>query len=215
MEIGQKLKEARLERNITQEKIAELLNCSRQTISNWENNRSYPDIISVIKISDIYCISLDELLKEDKKMINHLEESTNIVRTNSRRNKILEILSYMIVWSVGIIFFYAFMGHGDEMGFSIVYLYAALPITSLVVSIFIGADNSWSNKKYLMSIFFGVMLYLASYFTFELSNSIAFHKVNIPDFSDVILFFLIGTIVSLFGVFMGFLISKINKKEKQ
>ena len=54
MEIGNKLKAARNEANFTQEEIAEKLGVSRQTISNWENSKSYPDIISVIKLSDIY-----------------------------------------------------------------------------------------------------------------------------------------------------------------
>ena len=60
MEIGKKLKEARLNRDLTQEVIAEKLNVSRQTISNWENEKSYPDIISVIELSNLYSISLDE-----------------------------------------------------------------------------------------------------------------------------------------------------------
>lgn len=53
MEIGSKLKNARNENGLTQEQAAELLGVSRQTISNWENNKSYPDIISVIKMSDL------------------------------------------------------------------------------------------------------------------------------------------------------------------
>ena len=64
MEIGKKLKEARLNRDLTQEVIAEKLNVSRQTISNWENEKSYPDIISVIELSNLYSISLDDLLKQ-------------------------------------------------------------------------------------------------------------------------------------------------------
>ena len=58
MEIGKKLKEARLNKELTQEVIAEKLNVSRQTISNWENEKSYPDIISVIELSNLYSISL-------------------------------------------------------------------------------------------------------------------------------------------------------------
>ena len=58
MEIGIKLKKARNEKGITQEQAAEALGVSRQTISNWENNKSYPDIISVIKMSDIYSVAL-------------------------------------------------------------------------------------------------------------------------------------------------------------
>ena len=56
----------------------------RQTISNWENEKSYPDIISVIELSNLYCISLDDLLKGDSKMIEHLEESTNVVKSNKK-----------------------------------------------------------------------------------------------------------------------------------
>lgn len=84
MEIGQKLKDARVHSGLTQEIVAEKINVSRQTISNWENEKSYPDIISVIKLSNLYCISLDDLLKGDSKMIEHLEESTNVVKSNKK-----------------------------------------------------------------------------------------------------------------------------------
>lgn len=84
MEIGQKLKDARVHSGLTQEVVAEKINVSRQTISNWENEKSYPDIISVIELSTLYCISLDDLLKGDSKMIEHLEESTNVVKSNKK-----------------------------------------------------------------------------------------------------------------------------------
>lgn len=84
MKIGKKLKNARIEAGLTQEKAAEKIDVSRQTISNWENEKSYPDIISVIALSDLYSVSLDELLKGDQKMAEHLEESTNIVKSNKK-----------------------------------------------------------------------------------------------------------------------------------
>ena len=72
MEIGKKLKNARVQSGMTQENVAEKINVSRQTISNWENEKSYPDIISVIE------------LKGDEKMIEHLEESTDVVKSNQK-----------------------------------------------------------------------------------------------------------------------------------
>jgi len=84
MEIGKKLKNARIEAGLTQEKAAEKIDVSRQTISNWENEKSYPDIISVIALSDLYSVSLDELLKGNQKMAEHLEESTNVVKSNKK-----------------------------------------------------------------------------------------------------------------------------------
>ena len=80
MEIGVKLKEARIKSGLTQENVAEKIQVSRQTISNWENEKSFPDIVNVIKLSDLYNISLDQLLKGDEAMIEHLEKSTNIVK---------------------------------------------------------------------------------------------------------------------------------------
>ena len=84
MEIGKKLKDARMRSGFTQESVAEKVNVSRQTISNWENEKSYPDIISVIELSNLYSISLDELLKGDEKMMEHLEESTNVVKSTRK-----------------------------------------------------------------------------------------------------------------------------------
>lgn len=84
MEIGKKLKDARMRFGFTQESVAEKVNVSRQTISNWENEKSYPDIISVIELSNLYSISLDELLKGDEKMMEHLEESTNVVKSTRK-----------------------------------------------------------------------------------------------------------------------------------
>lgn len=84
MKIGVKLKEARLQVGLTQENVADEIQVTRQTISNWENEKSYPDIVSVIKLSTLYNISLDKLLKGDEEMIEHLEKSTNIVKSNQK-----------------------------------------------------------------------------------------------------------------------------------
>ena len=53
MEIGKKLKAARSRAGLTQEQVAEHLFVSRQTISNWENEKSYPDIVSVVRLTCI------------------------------------------------------------------------------------------------------------------------------------------------------------------
>ena len=84
MEIGKKLKDARMKSGFTQENVAEKINVSRQTISNWENEKSYPDIISIIELSNLYSISLDDLLKGDRAMMEHLEECTNVVMSTQK-----------------------------------------------------------------------------------------------------------------------------------
>ena len=82
MSIGEVLKQARAAAELSQEEIAEKVGVSRQTISNWENGKSYPDIACVLALSDAYNITLDSLMKGDSKMIRHLEESTNVTKSN-------------------------------------------------------------------------------------------------------------------------------------
>lgn len=84
MKISERLKVARKESGLTQDQVAEKLYVSRQTISNWENAKSYPDIMNVISLSDLYHISLDDLLKGDPNMTKHLKESTDLVASNRK-----------------------------------------------------------------------------------------------------------------------------------
>ena len=74
MELGKQLKTARTDASLSQEELAKKIGVSRQTISNWENCRSYPDIGSLIKLSDLYGISLDAMLKADRGIPEHFED---------------------------------------------------------------------------------------------------------------------------------------------
>lgn len=110
MKIGERLREARVAAGLTQEIAAEKMNVSRQTISNWETERTYPDIISVIKMSDIYFISLDELMKGDPKMIKHLEESVDVVKSNRR---LISAILFNIVLVIFLIIFGVWMPYNS------------------------------------------------------------------------------------------------------
>ncbi|WP_296111957.1 helix-turn-helix domain-containing protein [uncultured Anaerococcus sp.] len=101
MRIGDQLKKARKDKNMTQEEVAEKIFVSRQSISNWENNKTYPDIGNVIALSDLYEISLDELLKGSDNFMKHLEESTDIVKSNKKLIFFIVLaLLFMIVMAV-------------------------------------------------------------------------------------------------------------------
>lgn len=65
MTLGDKLSKLRRENNYTQEQLAELLNVSRQAISKWESNISYPETDKLIRIGTLFNCSLDYLLKEE------------------------------------------------------------------------------------------------------------------------------------------------------
>lgn len=80
MEIKNVIREARQKAGLTQEEAAEKILVTRQTISNWENGKSLPDIDSVLKMSDLYRVSLDELLKGDQKMVEKIEKESRYLR---------------------------------------------------------------------------------------------------------------------------------------
>ncbi|EFR44446.1 helix-turn-helix domain-containing protein [Streptococcus pseudoporcinus] len=65
MELGEKLSSCRKKAGFSQEDLAEKIYVSRQTISNWENNRSYPDIHSLIALVNLFNLSLDQLVEGD------------------------------------------------------------------------------------------------------------------------------------------------------
>lgn len=69
MNIGKIIRENRTAKNMTQEELANIFFVSRPLISKWENEKSYPDLNQIIKLSDFFGLSLDELMRGDKEMI--------------------------------------------------------------------------------------------------------------------------------------------------
>ena len=90
MDFSSKLREIRKKENLTQEEFAEKIFVSRNAVAKWETNRGYPDIQNLITISDIFEISLDELIKEDKNVKNKI-----IAESSSKKWHLLVII-YLI-----------------------------------------------------------------------------------------------------------------------
>ncbi len=65
MELGSRIKQYRAARGWSQDELAEKMYVSRQTISNWENDKSYPDLQSLLLLAGLFGVSLDQLVKGD------------------------------------------------------------------------------------------------------------------------------------------------------
>lgn len=74
MNIGNQISNIRKEQQLTQEEFGRLFHVTRQTVSNWENEKSYPDLQILIDMSNQFEISLDTLLKEDSKMVKAIDK---------------------------------------------------------------------------------------------------------------------------------------------
>ena len=175
---------------------------SRQTISNWENEKTYPDIVSVVKMSDLYDISLDRLLKEEKPVsdyLDYLEESTNVVKSRNKLSKLVLIMTYLVIWAVSLIVFWLFMDPAGALGYSLMFLWLLLPVTTFVLSLLIGRNNFWGKWKWLSAAAFGLMYMLADYATFKAANMVSNGIFRMPDF--IMLF--AGVIISVLGLGIG------------
>ncbi|MGY3704927.1 hypothetical protein BW731_12175 [Vagococcus martis] len=99
MNIGETIKIKRKDLKLTQDELAEKIHVSRQTISSWENSKSLPDVTSLILLSDVYEISLDELIKGDITMIKKLEVKESKEGLNSKFiiNNVLNLLLLILM----------------------------------------------------------------------------------------------------------------------
>lgn len=74
MKVGDEILKIRKAKGMTQEEFSKLFNVTRQTVSNWENKKSYPDLQTLVDISDKFDISLDVLLKGDNEIVKNYSE---------------------------------------------------------------------------------------------------------------------------------------------
>jgi transcriptional regulator with XRE-family HTH domain len=91
MELGKQIKKHRQEVQLSQEELAERVYVSRQTISNWENDKSYPDVNSLVLLSETFQISLDNLIKGDIEVMKDVIQKEEIEKMN-RYGKIYTIM---------------------------------------------------------------------------------------------------------------------------
>lgn len=82
MELGKQIKMYRLENKLSQEELADRIYVSRQTISNWENDKSYPDINSLVLLSEVFKVSLDKLIKGDVDVMKDVIQKEEVDKMN-------------------------------------------------------------------------------------------------------------------------------------
>ncbi len=73
MKLGQTILDIRKRKKNDTRRICPNFHVTRQTVSNWEKEKNYPDLETLIFMSDKFKISLDVMLKEDKKMVKKIE----------------------------------------------------------------------------------------------------------------------------------------------
>lgn len=108
MELGQQLKAHRKELGISQDELAEKIFVSRQSISNWENNKTYPDIHTLLLLAETFGVSLDELIKGD---VEEMKEEINAQERAGFNRDSLCFAIFGIVTVLSIAPLYAFLDY--------------------------------------------------------------------------------------------------------
>ena len=110
MEIGKQIRKHRTELGLSQEELADRIYVTRQSVSNWENERSYPDIRSLVLLSGVFGISLDILGKGDVEQMKE-EIKKEDIRSFSREALIFEVLmAAMILLPIPLVRWFGWAG---------------------------------------------------------------------------------------------------------
>lgn len=162
MNLGNRLKELRLEKNISQQKLADYLLISRQAISNWETGRTQPDLDTLLKLAEYYHMSIDTLLAQSKENENdaQIKPKSNLSKQEAFYKKITPFI--ILISSI--------------FGISLL-----LPKNIHVPFIFF----------FFLSIIYLLVLMLVYYLVkrlFKKKKSITIKKTSIPSFRNTCLF---------------------------
>lgn len=120
MEIGQQIIRYRKQQALSQEELAEKVYVSRQSISNWENDKTYPDIHSLLLLSQIFQVSLDQLIKGDIKKMKYT--ITQVDKKNFERDTkvMVTLMILLMISSYPLVYFLEWLGLGIFVLLSII-----------------------------------------------------------------------------------------------
>lgn len=133
MTLGDKIRALRISNNLTQKKLAQELDITRQAVARWEQNLNMPSAAKLIELSKLFNIPLEELYMESK-------GKSIVVNKNWILNIVLTICAYALLW---LLFGYFESGN--------------LPFHSLMTNTWI-----WSNRNFIIWIFLSVSIFASA-----------------------------------------------------
>lgn len=98
MDLGTKIKVQRERKHWSQQELADQIHISRQSISKWEQNRALPSITNIIMMSNLFNMSLDELMKDDATLAAQMDAKMKVSKT--LRGFLISLLSAFILFII-------------------------------------------------------------------------------------------------------------------
>lgn len=128
MNLGSQIKKYRSELSMSQDELAEKVFVSRQSISNWENDKTYPDIKSLLLLSEVFQVSLDQLIKGDLEIMK--KEISTQELTNFQKDSAIMAVFYvlMLIMPIPLAHFFGWWGMAVYLVICAVGLYFAFRV---------------------------------------------------------------------------------------
>lgn len=197
MKFSEKLKACRKGAGLTQSQVAEQLHVSRKTVSGWENEHSFPDVTSLVQLSDIYGVPVDDLLR-DNRLLGHYEEEDQELKKSHKFLKFAYVINIIFLILGYLDFFRAFGFH-----------FFLIPLVLLGNGLlFISHFSSWhifQDIKIRVKIalsFFALLILNVILNVVDVSIWNEFNKVDIYYLSGVVLGRLILILVLTLGLIL-------------
>lgn len=157
MEIGQILKENRVQRNLTQEQVATEIFVSQKSISNWERGKTFPDIDSLIRLANFYELSLDTILLEGSALVDEMKKKEQVYVLQKWQLIGPQLTNYLLFAMLMVI------GNSRNQSLALMFLILAAAITNGVSCIYFLKQlkknnvNEYGNQLMKrINLFFGI-----------------------------------------------------------
>lgn len=164
MKFGEQIRKCRTQQSLTQQDAADYLHVTRQTISNWENGKSYPDLNMLLTISDLYHVSVDALLREDSELMDFLDRG-KVVDRFAKLNRVINIIVILITTLALTLLMSPAVGHNKLINFLMLTIITALLVLMLIINRFYNFIARPSARYTLLTrtrvaLFFGIIVLL-------------------------------------------------------
>lgn len=164
MKFGEQIRKYRTQQSLTQQDAADYLHVTRQTISNWENGKIYPDLNMLLTISNLYHVSLDTLLREDSELMDFLDRG-KVVDRFANLNRVINIIAMLITTLPVVLVMSPAVGHNKLINFLMLTIITASLVLMLIINRFYNFITRPSARYSLLTrprlaLFWGIMALL-------------------------------------------------------
>lgn len=191
MNLNKILKERRIKLGLTQQEVAEELHVARQTVSSWETGKNFPDIPTLVKISDYYALSLDYMLKGDESFMKKIEDDSKEL-VWLRKSKYIYIIIVTLVLLLLLLQFTQ-KSDGNTALWQLLYLVIRLCIIGVMAFVYLWF---WKTKKVNQFVTAGFILLFAGMFLQEMNTILAAAILSLLCRTSGIILMIFGAIKS-------------------